>query len=48
LMLRVDTLEKELSEKKTAGNGFGEELRKLKLEISKLPKSAAKKANEDY
>ena len=48
LMLRVDTLEKELSEKKTAGDGFGEELRKLKLEISKLPKSAAKKTNEDY
>jgi hypothetical protein len=48
LMFRVDTLEKELSEKKTAGDGFGEELRKLKLEISKLPKSAAKKANDDY
>jgi hypothetical protein len=48
LMLRVGTLEKEASEKKTAGDGFAEELRKLRIEINKLPKSAGKKANEDY
>lgn len=48
LILRVEKLEKALSEKKTTGDSFAEEIKKLKSEISKLPKSDAKKAAANY
>lgn len=44
LTQRVETLEKALLEKGVAGKGIVEEIKKLKAEISKLPKATAKKA----
>lgn len=48
LILRKERLEEELLAKKTTGNGLAEEIKKLKYEISKLPKSDVKKAAVNY
>jgi cell division protein FtsB len=48
LIQRVDKLEEERLAKKTAGEGFAEEIKKLKYEISKLPKGDVKKAAVNY
>jgi chromosome segregation ATPase len=45
LTQRVVTLEKALLEKGVPGKGIVEEIKKLKAEISKLPKATAKKAS---
>lgn len=48
LTKRVETLEKALLEKEAAEKGLEEQIKKLKAEISKLPKAAAKKAGSSY